>query len=67
MYQGFAVLIFAPWLYAGFKIIFRKMLKFAGFLACGLLFWQATFNGQRFAFVSEVRWTCTLNTNVLSF
>jgi hypothetical protein len=32
-----------------------------------LIFWQATFNGQCYAFVSEVWWTHTLNTNVLSF
>jgi hypothetical protein len=47
----------------GSKILFRKMLKFAGFLGVAHLFWQATFNGQRYAFLSEVRWTRTLNTN----
>jgi hypothetical protein len=43
------------------------MLKFAGLLGVAHFFWQATFNGQRYAFVSEGRWTRILNTNVLSF
>jgi hypothetical protein len=49
----------------GFKIIFRKMLKCAGFLGVAYFFGRPL-NGQRYAFVSEVRWTRTLNTNVVS-
>jgi hypothetical protein len=54
--------------YPGLKIIFRKILKFAGFLGVADFFGRLLLMFmQRYAFVSEVRWTRTLNTNVLSF